>query len=172
MSDGGGSGLSTVVVLQSLAQARAVWGENQAAAIWDAAIIKTILGGGSNARDLQDLSNLIGQREERATSSSRGPDGRRSTSTTTTKVPILEPSALRTLPFGTAILLMKSAPPIGLTLTPWTARPNSEELTVARAMTENAIRAAYAALPLTTSAAPPIASVGPPATIANDELMG
>ena len=40
MSDGGGSGLSTIVVLQSLAQARAVWGENQASAIWDAAIVK------------------------------------------------------------------------------------------------------------------------------------
>ena len=58
MSDGGGSGLSTIVVLQSLAQARAVWGENQASAIWDAAIVKTILGGGSNARDLEDLSKL------------------------------------------------------------------------------------------------------------------
>ena len=91
MSDGGGSGISTIVVLQSLAQARAVWGENQASAIWDAAIVKVILGGGSNARDLEDLSKLLGQRDERSTSSSRGPDGRRSTSTTTTKVPILEP---------------------------------------------------------------------------------
>ena len=35
MSEGGGTGISTLVVLQSLAQARAVWGEHQAGAIWD-----------------------------------------------------------------------------------------------------------------------------------------
>ena len=143
MSDGGGSGLSTVVVLQSLAQARAVWGENPASAIWDAAIVKTILGGGSNARDLEDLSKLLGQRDEHTTSNSRGPDGRRSTSTTTTKVPILEPAALRTLPLGQAILLMKSAPPIVLTLTPWTRRKDAKTLTADREHTEAAIRTAH-----------------------------
>jgi hypothetical protein len=52
MSEGGGTGISTLLVLQSLAQARAVWGEHQAGAIWDSAIVKVILGGGSNARDL------------------------------------------------------------------------------------------------------------------------
>jgi type IV secretion system protein VirD4 len=160
MSDGGGSGLSTIVVLQSLAQARAVWGENQASAIWDAAIVKTILGGGSNARDLEDLSKLLGQRDERNTSSSRGPDGRRSTSTTTTKVPILEPSALRTLPFGQAILLMKSAPPIALTLSPWTGRKDAKALTADREDSEAAIRTANAttagyATPGTTTTTPP-----------------
>lgn len=44
MSDGGGTGISTVVVLQSLAQARHVWSEHAAQAIWDAAIVKIILG--------------------------------------------------------------------------------------------------------------------------------
>ena len=107
MSDGGGTGISTVVVLQSLAQARAVWGEHAASAIWDAAIVKVILGGGSNARDLEDLSKLLGQREERQTSTSRGADGRRTHSTTTTRVPILEPAQLRTLPFGKAVMLSR-----------------------------------------------------------------
>lgn len=142
MSDGGGSGLSTIVVLQSLAQARAVWGEHAASAIWDAAIVKTVLGGGSNARDLQDLSTLIGQRDEHTTSSSRGPDGRRSTSTTTGKVPILEPAQLRTLPFGTGILLMKSAPPISLTLRAWTDRKDASSLSADRDTLEAQIRAA------------------------------
>jgi type IV secretory pathway TraG/TraD family ATPase VirD4 len=145
MSDGGGSGLSTVVVLQSLAQARAVWGEHATSAIWDAAIVKIILGGGSNARDLEDLSKLIGQRDQHTTSSSRGPDGRRSTSTATTKVPVLEPAALRTLPFGTAVLLMKSAPPIDLSLQPWTSRTDTKVLAQDRDHAEAAIRAAHAA---------------------------
>ena len=64
MSEGGGTGICTVVVLQSLAQARHVWGEHAASAVWDAAIVKVILGGGSTARDLDDLSRLIGQRDE------------------------------------------------------------------------------------------------------------
>src|SRR5580765_767537 len=140
MSDGGGTGITTTVVLQSLAQARAVWGEHAASAIWDAAIVKVILGGGSNARDLEDLSTLIGQRDEHTTSTNRGGDGHRSSSTTTHKVPILEPAALRTLPFGTAILLLRSAPPIHLTLRRWTARPDAKTLTADRATVEQTLR--------------------------------
>ncbi len=137
MSDGGGTGISTTVVLQSLAQARDVWGEHAASAIWEAAIVKVILGGGSNARDMQDLSTLIGQRDEHTTTTSRAGDGHRSTSTTTHKVPILEPAALRTLPFGTAILLLRSAPPIHLNLRRWTARSDATKLSTDRAAVED-----------------------------------
>ncbi|MEO3936824.1 TraM recognition domain-containing protein [Dermatophilaceae bacterium Soc4.6] len=141
MSDGGGTGISTAVVLQSLAQARDVWGEHAASAIWEAAIVKVILGGGSNARDLQDLSTLVGQRDEHTTTSSHTGDGHRSTSTSTHKVPILEPAALRTLPFSTAILLLRSAPPIHLTLRRWTARSDATQLTADRAAVEEDLRA-------------------------------
>ena len=144
MSDGGGSGISTIVVLQSLAQARHVWGDRAASAIWDAAIVKVVLGGGSNARDLEDLSKLLGQRDEHHVSTSRGPEGRRTTSTSTTKVPLYEPSALRTLPFGSAILLMRSAAPIKLTLRPWTRRKDAAELTAARESLERALTGAAA----------------------------
>jgi type IV secretory pathway TraG/TraD family ATPase VirD4 len=139
MSDGGGTGICTAVVLQSLAQARHVWGEHAASAIWDAAIVKVILGGGSNARDLEDLSKLIGQRTEKQTSTSIGWDGRRSTSTSTHHVPIIEPGRLRTLPFGTAILLLRSARPIILTLRPWIARKDAKQLKSQRAELEEAI---------------------------------
>ena len=144
MSDGGGSGICTVVVLQSLAQARHVWGEHAASAIWDAAIVKVILGGGSNARDLEDLSKLIGQRQEQQVSTSRGPDGRRTTSTTTTQVPVCEPAALRTLPFGTAILLMRATAPLTLTLTPWTKRADAARLAPAATPPGSGSRAAGA----------------------------
>ena len=142
MSDGGGSGICTVALLQSLAQARTVWGEHAAAAIWDAAIVKVILGGGSHARDLQDLSALLGEREEQTTSTSRGRDGHTSTSVSTHRVPILPPARLRTLPFGTAVLLLRSAPPIALTLSPWTSRPDAARLTADRAAVEANLHAA------------------------------
>ncbi|MFD1055914.1 type IV secretory system conjugative DNA transfer family protein [Terrabacter terrigena] len=147
MSDGGGSGIATTVVLQSLAQARAVWGEHAASAIWDAAIVKIVLGGGSNARDLEDLSKLIGTREREVISRSTGGDGRWSTSSSTSEVPILEPARLRTLPFGTSILLLRSARPIELTMQPWSERPDATTLHCNRAALEEAIRRASALQP-------------------------
>jgi type IV secretion system protein VirD4 len=65
MSEGGGTGITTLAVLQSLAQARHRWGREQAQGIWDSAIAKIVLGGGSNADDLMDISRLVGDRTER-----------------------------------------------------------------------------------------------------------
>ncbi|ADU49607.1 hypothetical protein Intca_3121 [Intrasporangium calvum DSM 43043] len=143
MSDGGGSGITTTVVLQSMAQARAVWSEHAAAAIWDAAIDKVVLGGGSTARDLDELSRLIGTTRQPVQSHSVGHDGHRTTSHSTIEAPILDPAALRTLPFGTAILLLREAPPIALTLRPWTSRNDARALRDARAAMEEAIRRAH-----------------------------
>ncbi len=71
MSEGGGSGITTMAVLQSLAQARDRWGREAAQAIWDSAIVKVVLGGSANADDLADLSRLIGEREVREWSETR-----------------------------------------------------------------------------------------------------
>ena len=60
MSEGGGTGICTSVVLQSLAQARDRWGR-AAQAIWDAATVKVVLGGQANADDLADLSRFWGR---------------------------------------------------------------------------------------------------------------
>jgi type IV secretory pathway TraG/TraD family ATPase VirD4 len=140
ISDGGGTGITTIAVLQSLAQARARWGEHDAAAIWDAAIVKIILGGGTNAHDLADLSALIGDRDEQTTSHTRDPYGQHSTSTAIRRVPILNPGRLRTLPFGTGIALLRAAAPILVDLTPWTARADRAKLHAQRAAIETASR--------------------------------
>ena len=47
MAEGGGTGITTMPVLQSLAQARNKWGDHAASTIWDASIVKVILGGAS-----------------------------------------------------------------------------------------------------------------------------
>lgn len=123
ISEGGGSGVTTLAVLQSLSQARDKWGEQQAGTLWAAAIAKVFLGGGSNARDLTDLATLIGDRDEELTSVSRDHYGGRSTSSNERRVPVLDTSRLRTLPFETGVLLLGTAPPVVLDLMPWTARP-------------------------------------------------
>jgi type IV secretory pathway TraG/TraD family ATPase VirD4 len=140
MADGGGTGITTVTVLQSLAQARQKWGENRAAAIWDAAIVKIILGGASHSRDLQDLSTLIGERDESTDSTTIDAGGGRSHQRSVRRVAILPPDALRTMPFGLGTVLLRAAPPIITNLRPWTGRRDAATLTQQRRQVEQTIR--------------------------------
>lgn len=140
MAEGGGTGLTVMPVLQSMAQARERWGENAATAIWDASIAKIVLGGASGSRDLQDLSTLIGDRDEVTDSVTIGERGLRSNQRSTRRVPIMPPDVIRTLPYGTALVLLRSAPPIVTRMREWTARPDAAELRVQRAGVETLLR--------------------------------
>lgn len=136
MSEGGGSGITTLPVLQSLAQARSKWGEHAATVIWDAAIVKIILGGGSHTRDLADISTLLGERDELTASTTTDRGGGKSWQQSVRRVPVIPADVLRTLPFGTAIVLLRTARPIVTHLTPWTARPEAARLREDRAAVE------------------------------------
>ena len=140
MAEGGGTGITTLPVLQSLAQARDKWNENAAGAIWDASIIKIILGGASNSRDLQDLTTLIGERDEYTDSVTLGDHGTRSNQRSIRRVPILPPDRIRTLPFSTGITLLRSAPPIVTDLRAWPSRPDAARLKTDRAEIEALLR--------------------------------
>lgn len=140
MAEGGGTGITTMPVLQSLAQARDKWNENQANAIWDAAIVKLLLGGASNSRDLQDLSTLIGDRDEYTDSITVGDHGSRSNQRSVRRVPILPPDRIRRLPFGTGVTLLRSAPPIITDLRAWPDRSDADRLTADRTEVEGLLR--------------------------------
>ncbi|MEI2713875.1 MAG: TraM recognition domain-containing protein [Nocardioides sp.] len=122
MAEGGGTGITTMPVLQSLSQARSRWGDHAASAIWDASIVKVILGGASASKDLQELSVLIGERDDRTDSITVGDYGSRSTQRSTRRVAIMPPERIRTLPFGTGLVLLRSAPLIVTVLRAWTDR--------------------------------------------------
>jgi len=122
MAEGGGTGITTMPVLQSLAQARSKWGDHAASAIWDASIVKVILGGASASKDLQELSVLIGERDELTDTVTVGEYGSRSLQRSTRRVPIMPPERIRTLPFGTGLVMLRSAPPIVTDLRAWTTR--------------------------------------------------
>ena len=136
MAEGGGTGITTMPVLQSLAQAREKWSENAAGAIWDASIVKIILGGASNSKDLHDLTTLIGERDEVTDSTTIGDHGSRTAQRSIRRVPIMPPDAIRTLPFGTALVLLRSAPPIVTRLRTWTQRPDAGRLRADRTAVE------------------------------------
>jgi len=143
VSEGGGSGITTVTVLQSLSQARDRWGREAAGAIWDSAIVKVALGGSASADDLADISRLIGDREVEEWSETVGGAGTgRSMSMSRRTRPILDPAAIRQIPTGFGLLLLRSAPPIMLRLTPWTARPDAKDLATARRELEASMAAA------------------------------
>ena len=140
MAEGGGTGITTMPVLQSMAQARVKWGNDAAGAIWDASIVKIVLGGGSNSRDLQDLAALIGDRDDTTDSTSIDAYGGRSSQRSLRRVPIMAPDILRTLPFGTGLTLLRTAPPIITDLRAWTDRPDAHTLTHHRDEIESLLR--------------------------------
>jgi type IV secretion system protein VirD4 len=140
VAEGGGTGITTMPVLQSLSQARDKWGDHAASAIWDASIVKIVLGGASSARDLQDLSAVIGERDERTDTISVGDYGSRSIQRSTRRVPVMPPEAIRTLPFGKALVLLRSAPPLVTDLRPWTLRSNANAIRSHRLEVERALR--------------------------------
>ena len=140
MAEGGGTGITTMPVLQSLAQAREKWSDNAAGAIWDASIVKIILGGASNSRDLQDLTTLIGERDEITDSTTIGDQGSRTAQRSIRRVSIMPPDVIRTLPFGTGLILLRAAPPIVAKLRAWTGRRDSEVLRAQRAAVEESLR--------------------------------
>ncbi len=142
MAEGGGTGITTMPVLQSLSQARARWGDHNAGAIWDASIVKVVLGGASVAKDLQDVSALLGERDEITHSTSTGDHGSRSVQRSVRRVPVMPPEAIRMLPFGTALVLLRSAPPLVTDLRAWTMRPDARELVAERAAIELTLRRA------------------------------
>ncbi|RPF21310.1 TraM-binding TraD/TraG-like protein [Myceligenerans xiligouense] len=139
MADGGGTGITTVPVFQSLAQARDQWGAESAAAIWDSSIVKVVLGGTSSASDLRDLSALLGEKDETTDSWTIGHDGSRSVQRSLRRVPVLPPEAIRTLPFGTGLVLLRSTPPILARLRPWTKRADADRLAAGRAAAETSL---------------------------------
>jgi type IV secretion system protein VirD4 len=52
----------------------------------------------------------------------------------------MPPETIRTLPFGTALVLLRSAPPLVTDLRPWTARNESARLGSERASVEATLR--------------------------------
>ena len=88
MAEGGGTWVITMPVLRSLTQARSKWSDNAAGAIWDTSIVKVILGGASNSRDLHDLSTLIGDSDEATEARTVGDRGSRSSQRSIRRVAI------------------------------------------------------------------------------------
>ncbi|MDB5244103.1 MAG: hypothetical protein JWP57_4732 [Spirosoma sp.] len=138
LSDGGGIGISTLVVLQSLSQARTGWSIEEAATIWDSAIIKIIFGGGSDERDLRSLAALLGERSLTLTTRSWSSQGRQD-GEQHRDAPVVRLDEIRRLPAGTALMLGRRTRPILLDLREWPKRKDGPELGRDKTATEQVL---------------------------------
>ncbi|WP_187432678.1 TraM recognition domain-containing protein [Agromyces mariniharenae] len=146
ISYSGGSGLTVIVVLQSISQAEMAWGRDGARALWGAASLKIVLPGGSDPSDLKDLETLVGEVElERRTFSTS--ESGVSYQHAREEKRVLRASEIRTLAFGTALVFFRQLKPAIVKLTPWIALPIAEQLKTDRDMVAARLSAAspYAA---------------------------
>ena len=117
ISDGGGSGITPIVVLQSMAQARDRWGQQAADTIWDSSTVRLVFGGIANDIDLQRISRLCGEVDERVvTHHVSGP------STSNRKRAVMAPAQIRGLKPWHVLLLYKGLAPSILKLRPHFAK--------------------------------------------------
>jgi hypothetical protein len=142
MADGGGRGMSTWAFVQSFAQLRARWGRDGADSIWGASSIKLLLGGCTEADDLEKISRVVGDRRVRRQSHS-SPGGlvsraQVSTSTSMERERILPVEALARIPVGQALLLYRAVPAALVRLPAWWERKDAR---VFKASQAQALRA-------------------------------
>jgi type IV secretion system protein VirD4 len=125
LSDSAGRGVLVHYALQSPAQAQARWGKS-AATLFDNTTALTILGGLKSEETLKWASLLVGRRleERRSRQSGRSFSDPGSLHIGTERADILEPAAIRQIPRGRALLIMRSMPALIVRLKPAWKRPD------------------------------------------------
>ena len=119
VSDGAGQGITTMIVLQSMGQARARWGNDAAAALWDACTVKVVLGGIAEARDLDLVSRMCGEVDTEVSGRSYDRAGAMTRTVSQRRVPVMTAGEVRTLPRWYGLLFYESLRPVETALPGW-----------------------------------------------------
>lgn len=135
LSDGGGIGIWTLVVLQGFSQARTAWSADEADTIWTSAIAKLLLGGASDASHLGDLERMLGTRKTKTKSHSLSTQGN-STQIGLEGVPVMSVDELRRLPTGYGLLAYKNKRGVLLEMPGWIDRADGKEIAAGKKETE------------------------------------
>lgn len=143
LADGGGIGISTLVVLQSLSQAETAWSSGQADTIWSSAIAKLLLGGAGHVDHLRDVADILGQRRVSNRSRTYSDTGN-STSDSTQLEPVMTVDELRRMPVGMGLLTYRNRRGALLDMHGWTERADAREITAGRKATEQEQLAVFA----------------------------
>lgn len=135
MADGGGIGISTIVVLQALSQAETAWSRSEADTIWSAATAKLLLGGASDVDHLRDIESLLGTRRIPNAGHSYNDSGS-STTISNEKVPVMTIDEIRRMPETIGLLAYRNRRGILLDLRGWTDRDDAAEVKSGKQLTE------------------------------------
>lgn len=129
LSDSAGRGVLIHYALQSPGQAQARWGK-AAATLFDNTTALTIFGGLKSEETLKWASTLTGRRleERRSRQTGRGFTDPGSHHIGTERVDTLEPAAVRQIPRGRALLIMRSMPALIVHLQPAWKRSDWKKL--------------------------------------------
>lgn len=137
-SDARGKGISIHIAIQTMSQATARWGRHSAETIWTNCT-RLILGGLAVPEQLQAISQMCGEREEKSTTTTtsngggQGGTGSTSTSTSTRRVPVMSPADITGLEFGHMLMLRRQQKPVLVTYTPASRLPEIKEVRSRRA---------------------------------------
>ncbi len=127
LSDSRGWGISAKLLVQSRALLRGTYGREAGEAIWGAAGMRLLVGGGEGGTDTRELAEAFGEHEVSTMSRSTGGN-----STVGTRRQAVRTAAdIRNLDPGQAILLASQLPPIEVSLTPWWQRKDAAATTAA-----------------------------------------
>lgn len=126
-ADAGGRNIQMLISVQSPSQLRERWGRHGAQTIVSNSS-RLVLGGLSVPEDLEDISVLCGEKDQEVATSSNTDDDKRSRSTTTRRVRVMPPEAVRTMKEGTGLVFYRHLPPIRYRFTPVWQRKDVREL--------------------------------------------
>lgn len=135
MADGGGIGISTLTVLQTLSQAVTAWSQSEAETIWSAATAKLLLGGASNVDHLRELETLLGTRKAPIRNRSYSDSGT-STQVQQERVSAMTVEELKRLPSGMGVLSYRNARGVLLDIEGWNKRADERDITAGKDATE------------------------------------
>ncbi|MGC0252152.1 TraM recognition domain-containing protein [Pseudactinotalea sp. Z1748] len=143
MSDGGGSGISTLVVLQARSQAETAWSRAEMDSVFSAATAKMLLGGSADVAFLRDMENLLGQREEIKTERSYS-EGSTSRQYRHERLAVMSIEEMRRMPAKLGLLAYRRVRPVLLDLEAWIDRGDARQVKAGKAATESAQREVFA----------------------------
>jgi type IV secretory pathway TraG/TraD family ATPase VirD4 len=121
----GSQGITVLTVLQSPAQARKVWSENQFEALRSASNIEYYGGGISDTGYLESVSRRIGDHDVQRWSTSVGRGGDRTRSQSWSREPIMALDQLAALPKDRALVMTSGNPPVLVRKTFWQDGPHA-----------------------------------------------
>jgi type IV secretion system protein VirD4 len=138
-STGAGQGIQLVSVFQDMAQINAVYGRDHAPTIVSNHRAKVVLSGIGDPRTLDYVAALLGDEEVRQVASTRGAEGRRSTTESFTYRTLAPSHVLREMTPGQGVLVYGHLPPARLSMRPWFKDPQLQR--AARGASRGAVRA-------------------------------